>query len=129
MRDPFVMLIEADVLVRSPLAEYLRNCGFRVAEAMNAAEARSLLADAPARIETILMDADAPGENGFVFAAWVRENYPAVDVILAGSIERTVAKAGSLCEEGPALSKPYDHKLVLDEIRQRSAARDRNVQS
>jgi hypothetical protein len=75
----------------------------------------------------ILMDADAPEENGFVFGAWVRAHYPGIEMILAGSIERTVTKAGELCEEGPALSKPYDHKLVLDEIRRRLAARDRNT--
>jgi DNA-binding NtrC family response regulator len=126
MNDPFVMLIEADVLIRTPLAEYLRECGFRVIEAINAEEARAILANVPAKIDAILMDADAPEESGFVFRLWVRANYPAIDVILAGSIERTVNKAGELCEEGPALSKPYDHKFVLDEIRRRLAARDRN---
>jgi DNA-binding NtrC family response regulator len=127
MNNSVVMLIEADVLVRTPLAEYLRECGFRVAEAFNVAEAREILAKAPVSVDMILMDADAPEESGFVFRAWVRVNYPAIEVILAGSIERTVKKAGELCEEGPALSKPYDHKFVLDEIRRRSAARDRNA--
>jgi DNA-binding response OmpR family regulator len=126
MNSPYVMLIEPDILIRTPLAEYLRECGFRVAEAFNTAEARDILANAPAGIDMILMDADAPEENGFVFAAWVRAHYPSIEVILAGSIERTVTKAGELCEEGPALSKPYDHKLVLKEIRRRLAARDRN---
>ncbi len=126
MNTPVVMLIEPDILIRTPLAEYLRECGFRVAEAFNATEARDILANAPG-IDMILMDADAPEESGFVFAAWVRANYPSIEMILAGSIERTVTKAGELCEEGPALFKPYDHKLVLEEIRRRLAARDRNT--
>jgi DNA-binding response OmpR family regulator len=126
MSAPVVMLIEADVLIRTPLAEYLRECGFRVAEAFNLTEARDILANAPVSIDMILMDADSPEESGFVFAAWARTHYPGVEVILAGSIERTVTKAGDLCEEGPALSKPYDHKFVLDEIRRRLAARERN---
>jgi DNA-binding NtrC family response regulator len=125
MNAPFVMLIEADVSIRTPLAEYLRDCGFRVAEVFNVTEARAILADAPVSIDTILMDADMPEENGFVFGAWVRANHPGVEVILAGNIERTVTKAGELCKEGPAVSKPYDHKLVLNEIRRRLAARDR----
>ncbi len=125
MNNPLVMLIEADVLIRAPLAAYLRDCGFRVAEAFNTTEARDLLANAPVRIDTILLDADVPDESGFVFRAWVRERYPAVEVILAGNIERTVSKAGDLCEEGPRLSKPYAHELVLDEIRRRLAARER----
>ena len=126
MNAPFVMVIEPDVLIRTPLAEYLRECGFRVAEVFNVTEAREILANAPVSIDMILMDADAGQENGFVFGAWVRANYPGVEVILAGSIERTVTKAGDLCEEGPALSKPYDHKFVLEEIRRRLAARERH---
>jgi len=124
VNDATVMLIEADVLIRTPLAEYLRECGFRVVEAFNAAEARAILADGPVSIGTILMDADAPEENGFAFRAWVRANQPEIDVILSGSMERTVTKAGDLCEEGPALTKPYDHRFVLDEIRRRLAARN-----
>jgi DNA-binding response OmpR family regulator len=126
MNAGFVMLIEADGLIRAPLAEYLRECGFRVAEAVNVAEARELLEKAPVSIDMILMDADAPGENGFAFGAWVRAHYPGVEMILAGSMERTVMKAGELCEEGPAITKPYDHQLVLAEIRRRLAARERN---
>ncbi len=128
MSAAFVMLIEADVLVRTPLAEYLRECGFRVAEVFNVTEARDILAHAPVRIDIILMDADGGEENGFVFRAWVREHYPGVEVILAGSIDTTVSKAGDLCEEGPALTKPYDHQFVLNEIRRRLAARERNVE-
>ena len=116
MNAAVVMLIEADVVIRTPLAEYLRECGYRVAEVFNVTEARDILAHAPVSVDMILMDVDAPEENGFVFRAWVRAHYPEVEVILAGSIERTVTKAGDLCEEGPALPKPYDHKFVLDEI-------------
>jgi DNA-binding NtrC family response regulator len=126
MNAAVVMLIEADVVIRTPLAEYLRECGYRVAEVFNVTEARDILAHAPVSVDMILMDVDAPEENGFVFRAWVRAHYPEVEVILAGSIERTVTKAGDLCEEGPALSKPYDHKFVLDEIRRRLAARERH---
>ncbi len=127
MSAPFVMLIEADVLIRTPLAEYLRECGFGVAEVFNVMEAREILANAPVSIDTILMDADAGPENGFAFAAWVRAHYPGIEVILAGNMERTVTKAGDLCQEGPTVAKPYDHRFVLDEIRRRLAARERNT--
>jgi DNA-binding response OmpR family regulator len=127
MRNPYVMLIEADLLVRTPLAQYLGDCGFQMVEAFDAAEARAILADASVRIDTILMDADVPEGIGFIFAAWVRANYPGIALILAGSVGRTAARAGELCEEGPALSKPFDHRLILHEIRRRLAARDRSV--
>jgi DNA-binding response OmpR family regulator len=123
MSEQIVMLIETDLLVRTPLAQYLRDCGFRVIEAFNTAEARGILAHAGISIDTILMDADTAEENGFVFRAWMREHHPSVTVILAGSLEKTTARAGELCEEGPALAKPYDHRLVLQAIRRSIAAR------
>ena len=39
---------------------------------------------------------------------------------------RYAAEAGDICQEGPALSKPYDHRVVLDYIQRLLAARDRN---
>jgi hypothetical protein len=42
---------------------------------------------------------------------------------LAGTPERKVQNAGELCEVGPTLKRPYDHKLVLDRIKRLLAAR------
>ena len=126
-RRPCILIVDADILIRHPLAEYLRECGYRVVQAANLDEARSLFTQRRRRlvIDVVLADADAPGsENAFAFAAWVRANRPGVEVILAGSVDAEAEKAGELCEKEP-LSKPYDHQLVLDRIRQSLAARDR----
>ena len=40
--------------------------------------------------------------------------------------ERAAAKAQDLCEDGPLLSKPYDHSLLLNRIKSEVAARARN---
>jgi DNA-binding NtrC family response regulator len=119
------VLVERDIVVRSPLAEYLRDCGYRVLEAINAAEARELLA-ATDNIALVLVDGDAPDDGGFVLRAWIRENYPDIEVILAGSVTRAVEKAGDICRDGPAISKPFHHQFVLDTIRRLLAARERN---
>ena len=73
----------------------------------------------------MLADADG-GKAGFAFAAWTREYYPGVEVLLAGSIAGAAEKAGDICKEGPALTKPYDHKQVLEHIHRLVAARDRH---
>lgn len=125
MPEPWVLIVEADILVRNPLAEYLRACGYRVVEALDAAEARQVLADGSMRVEVVLADANGPGAEGFALAAWIRGNHPGVEVILAGSVSRAAEKAGDLCRDGPALAKPYDHRLVLDRIRRLLAARQR----
>jgi DNA-binding response OmpR family regulator len=126
MNQSSVLIVEADILIRNPLAEYLRECGYRVLEAFDAVEARQVLDDSSQTIDIVMADVDAPGEGGFVFAAWIRGNYPDIEVILAGSLAKAAEKAGQLCQDGPALSKPYDHQIVLDRIRRLLAARDRS---
>ena len=127
-RPPCILIVDADILIRHPLAEYLRECGYRVVQAANLDEARKLFTQRRRRltIDMVLADVNAPGaENAFAFAAWVRANRPGVEVILAASVDAAAEKAGELCEEEP-LSKPYDHQLVLDRIRRSLAARDRS---
>jgi DNA-binding response OmpR family regulator len=120
-----VLLVEGDIIVRHPLAEYLRECGFTVFEAANGDEAMRALKTPELRIDFVLADMMTPG-SGFSLRQWIRtENLP-VEVILAGSIEKAVEHAGTLCNEGPALAKPYDHHLVLEHIRQAMGRRDRS---
>lgn len=127
LRSPRILIVDADILVRHPLAQYLRECGYRVVEAADFDEARKFFTQRrrTLAINAILADVNAPGaENAFAFAGWIRANRPSVPVILAGNIEASAEKARDLCEEGP-LGKPYDHQLVLDRIRRALAARDR----
>jgi hypothetical protein len=56
---------------------------------------------------------------------WARSAHPELDIILAGTPERAAQAAGELCEHGPVLVKPYDHKIVLDRIKRLLAARAR----
>jgi DNA-binding response OmpR family regulator len=126
IRKPGILIVEAEILVRHPLAEYLRECGYRVFEASSPTVAREFLTSRPADIDVVLANIDASQKSGFTLAAWVRSNLPKIEMVLASTIKKAAEKAGKLCEEGPALAKPYDHQLVLNHIRQLLAARDRN---
>jgi len=117
-----VLLVEGDIVVRHPLAEYLRECGFKVIEAATGHEAMETLIAAELRIDVVLADMTTPG-SGFALRQWIAERNLPVDVVLAGSVEKAVDKAGTLCNEGPALAKPWDHHLVLDHIRRSLAKR------
>lgn len=120
-----VLLIENDIVVRHPLAEYLRECGFTVIEVTNGTEARVVLLAPELTIDVVLADMNAP-ESGFALYQWIRKNNPAAEIILSATVEKAVEKAGALCNEGPALARPYDHHLVLDHIRQALARRGRD---
>jgi DNA-binding response OmpR family regulator len=120
-----ILIVEGDVLARHPLAEYLRQCGFRVFEAATADEARTVISEPRFEVSLVLADLATLGASGFSLAAWVREHHPEVQMLMAGTMAKTVEKAGDLCADGPSLSKPYDHQFVLDHIRRLVAGRDR----
>ena len=123
---PLILVVEHDLLIRQPLAEYLRECGYAVIEAIHTDEAVEVLSAGSIPVELVLADVASPGKvDGFGLAHWVRsEGHPA-KVILAGTVQKAAATAEELCEHGPLLSKPYDHALLLDRIKRELAARER----
>jgi DNA-binding response OmpR family regulator len=125
---PNLMIVEPDEIIRSEISEFLRDCGFRVLETATGDEAMLILNAEGMHLAVVLVDASAPGNpHGFGLAKWLRENRPGIDVILTGTPERATKEAGNLCDDGPALSKPYDPQLVLDRIKRLIAARERNA--
>jgi DNA-binding response OmpR family regulator len=118
-----VLLLESEILVRQPLAEYLRDCGFRVIEAATVAEAKTLLETEELQVDVVLADAGAEAEAVFTLSQWIRHTYPTVVVMLSGNAIKVAQEAGELCNEGRALVKPYDHQRVLEHIKRRLAGR------
>jgi len=121
-----ILMVEPDVLVRQPIAEYLRECGYKVVETGNTDEALVVMNAGTMAVDIILADAQAPGKlDGFGLARWMRQNRPSAKVILAGTVANEAKEAGDLCEDGPRLSKPYDPQLLVDRIKRAIATRDR----
>jgi DNA-binding NtrC family response regulator len=119
-----VLVVEDDVLIRLVIAGYLRDCGFRVIEAANADEAMAVMSHAEHGIGVVFTDIEMPGDmDGFGLSQWVRRERPGVEVILAGTPARAADAATDLCEQGPALARPYDPKAVLERIRRLLALR------
>ena len=111
-----ILVVEDEVLIRFPLAEYLRECGFRVLEASNVAEAKAVL-DADTPVDLVFTDVHLPGnENGFALATWVRQHYSGTKVLLTSGLANGAEKAGDLCDEGPLMAKAYSHATVLRRI-------------
>jgi DNA-binding NtrC family response regulator len=118
-----ILIVEDDVLVRMPIAQYLRDCGYKVIEAADADEAMTVLSHKETVIDVVFTDIEMPGAvDGFRLATWAREHRPGLDVILAGTLPHTVQQAKELCEEGP-IPKPYDAQVVHNHIRRLLAAR------
>jgi CheY-like chemotaxis protein len=91
-------VVEDDVLVRIPIAQYLRDCGYKVIEAVDADEAMVVLLYRETVLDVVLSDIEMPGSvDGFGLAKWIREHRPGLDVILAGTVPREAERAKELC--------------------------------
>ena len=117
-----VLVVEDEVLARLVIADYLRECGYRVHEAASGTEALEVLQSPEVSIDIVFSDVEMQGDmDGFGLARWVRTNMPRTQVILTSGAERSADIAGTLCEAGPLLKKPYPSQDVVDRIKQLTA--------
>ena len=110
-----IMVVEPDSLARMVIAEYLRECGYKVLEGVRADDVFSVLNDG-GNIGIVFSEVPLPGElDGFGLATKIRENHPEVDVLLTRGVASAAEKVGNLCDEGP-LKKPYHPQEVVRRI-------------
>src|SRR6202048_5329457 len=113
-----VLVLDDDVLVRLPVVQLLRECGYRVLEAASSDEAIAILEKTAIPVDVVLSEIDIPGSmNGVGFAQWARSIRPELKILLAGTPERTVQNAAELCGAGPMLKRPYEHRRRLDRVK------------
>jgi CheY-like chemotaxis protein len=118
-----VLVVEDEVLLRLAVAEYLRDCGYKVIEAANGDEAVVVLKQPDLPVDVLVSDVEMQGSvDGFALAQWTRANRPGLEVVLTGSVPRAVNAAANLSEEGP-LPKPYQPHSLHDRISRMLAAR------
>jgi DNA-binding NtrC family response regulator len=118
-----ILVVEDDVLIRMPIAQYLRDCGYRVIEAVSADEAMTVLMHKETQVDMVFSDIEMPGStDGFGLSKWIRDNRPGIDIILTGTVPRALKAAKELCDDGP-LPKPYEPQAVHDYIRRLLIAR------
>jgi CheY-like chemotaxis protein len=121
-----VLVVVDEVLIRMVIADYLRQCGYRVIEASNSDEAIIVLEHPESRVDVVFTTIEMPGSrDGFALSHWVREHRPGVEVVLAGSLARAANSAGELCEKGPHGKKPYETTSIIAEVSQLLAASKR----
>ena len=98
-RCPAVLVVEDEVLIRLVIADYLRECGFKVYEAATALEAIEVLESDQASIDLVFTDIRLPGEiNGFALGQWVRANRPGLPVILTSRATRMAEQVGPMSD-------------------------------
>ena len=106
-----VLLVEDEVIIRSLVAEHLRECAFTVIEAANAEEAITVLSS-QAHIDLVFSDITMPGEmDGLALVRWIRQRSPRMPVILTSGAGVVLNSPAPFTNE-EFVRKPYD----LDEL-------------
>jgi CheY-like chemotaxis protein len=111
-----VLVVEDEMMVRMPIAEYLRDCGYNVVEAGDAYEAIAVM-DAEAPVNLVFSDVRMPGKmDGFGLAEWFRSNYPSVPVLLTSGYNGGRSLASASIPGGRFIEKPYSQTQVARRI-------------
>ncbi|MBS0640149.1 MAG: response regulator [Acetobacteraceae bacterium] len=111
-----ILVVEDDLLVRMPIAEFLRDCGYTVLEAENAQEAMTLV-DADGSVRLVFSDVRMPGAvDGFGLAEWLRQTHPDVQVLLTSGYNSTRRVPQDIAREARLIEKPYSQAQVARKI-------------
>jgi two-component system, response regulator PdtaR len=103
-RQPAVLVVEDEILIRSAVAEFLRGAGYRVIEAADAGEAVAVFASGT-QIDLVFSDINMPGTmDGIGLVRWIADHHPGIQVILTSAISHT-RRAG--LSGASFLPKPY----------------------
>ncbi|WP_374303791.1 response regulator [Ferrovibrio sp.] len=113
-----VLVVDDEVLIRCLIAEHLREEGFNVIEARNAAEAIDVL-NSGVDISLVFSDINMPGDrDGFALAEWITARKPGVEILLTSGVFRNLPL--SLVGRGITLvPKPYLLSEVSAQINSR----------
>jgi CheY-like chemotaxis protein len=113
-RQPVVLVVEDEVLVRHTIAQDLREQGFTVIEAADAQEAIAVFASGSA-VDAVFSDIHMPGAlDGFGLARWIAQHHPATRVLLtSGNPGHRAARP----TDESFFEKPYNSDAVANRIR------------
>lgn len=108
-RQPVILVVEDDVLLRFSTADQLRDGGFHVVEAASGDEARAVL-EAGVPVDLIFSDVNMPGElDGVGLAQWLADTRADVPVVIASGVQDALDSAQASCPQVKAfVLKPYD---------------------
>jgi CheY-like chemotaxis protein len=111
-----VLVVEDEMMVRMPIAEYLRDCGYSVVEAANASEAIAAV-DAEGPFSLVFSDIRMPGKmDGVGLAEWFQSHYPTVPVLLTSGYSGGRGATPGFLPRNRFIEKPYSQTQVAKRI-------------
>jgi two-component system, response regulator PdtaR len=103
-RQSAILVVEDEILIRSAVAEFLRDAGYKVIEAASAAEAVAIFTSRT-QIDLVFSDINMPGTmDGVGLVRWIADHHPGIHAILTSAISQG-RRAGEI--GAGFLAKPY----------------------
>jgi CheY-like chemotaxis protein len=116
-RDPVILIVEDEFLLRLDSAETIEQAGFEVVQAANADEAIAILEARP-EIRVVFTDI----QMGLKLARFVRGRWPPIKILATSG--RVVAGEDDLPAGSLFLSKPYRGPVLVSALRKLTGAAD-----
>jgi CheY-like chemotaxis protein len=114
LKQPVVLLVEDEFLVRLTQVDILREAGFWVLEAENADEAFETLRQRR-DVSAVLTDVDMPGSlDGFEFARLVAQGWPEVGVLVISG--KAFPNEGDMPPSAVFLPKPVRPATLVEHL-------------
>ena len=110
LRDPVLLVVEDEVLIRLSTSDFLRNEGFTVLEAGSAREALTVL-KARSDVSVVVTDIHMSAAlEGLELIREIRKSFPAVKIIMASAYQISEPVEA-------AITKPYSLERLLSVIK------------
>lgn len=110
-----ILLVDDEVSLREPLAEYLNKQGFRVQQASDASQARSVMN--AFNFDIILLDIMIPGEDGLSFCRHVREKTETPVIFISAKGEELERIVGLELGADDYVTKPFSPRELVARIK------------
>ncbi|MEH6758236.1 MAG: response regulator [Parasphingorhabdus sp.] len=110
-----ILLVDDEATLREPLAEYLVKQGFRVQQASDASQARSVMN--AFNFDIILLDIMMPGEDGLSFCRHVREKTETPVIFISAKGEELDRIVGLELGADDYVTKPFSPRELVARIK------------
>jgi len=113
-RGQKIVLVDDEIDLLEPLAEYLTDLGFEVATALSAAQCERRLTEGP--VNLIVLDVDMPGESGLDFLRRLQGRFDGAVLMLTANPDDTDRIIGLEAGADDYVSKPVEPQELAARI-------------
>ena len=113
--QPHILVVDDHRDIRDSLTRYLRDHGFRISAAADAAAARRLVRESA--FDLVVLDIMMPGEDGLSLCRWLGETHDIPIVLLTAVADETDRIIGLEMGADDYVTKPFSPRELLARIR------------